>query len=134
MPGSLLTIIQNILQQGGENHVAIPTTQSSRFSHVLRGKPARRTLVRNRWSGSWNQKGFGRNLLNLVLHCCRRVLLPLARRQLGNRTPDIEIHQILLGQLGNALFAHVHIDRLGVHKLAQMTGRLVAWTEGALHN
>jgi hypothetical protein len=28
----------------------------------------------------------------------------------------------------------VDIDRFGVHQLAQMTSRLVAWTESALHN
>ena len=134
MPRPLLAVVQYVLQQPGKDPVAVPTTQSAGFSHIFGSESAGRTFVRNRRSRRGNQKRFRRDLLDLILHGGRGILLALAGRELRNRRPHVEIDQILLGKLRDAFLTNVDIDRFGVHQLAQMTSRLVAWTESALHN
>lgn len=134
MPRPLLAVVQHVLQQPSKDPVAVPTAQSAGFSHIFGSESAGRTFVRNRRSRRGNQKRFRRDLLDLILHGGRGILLALAGRELRNRRPHVKIDQILLGKLRDAFLTNVDIDRFGVHQLAQMTSRLVAWTESALHN
>ena len=134
MPRPLLAVVQHVLQQPGKNPVAVTAAQPTCFSHIFGSESAGRTFIRNRRSRRGNQKGFRRNLFDLILHGGRGILLALAGRKLRNCRPHVKIDQILLGKLWDTFLTNVDIDRFGVHQLAQMTSRLVAWTESALHN